>query len=203
MKCKNCGEKLDKHATVCPNCGANLTVKVKKPIFKKWWFWVIVVLLVIAIIPSGKSPEKVGGSGAPAVKAETTAPEVYTVGDTLEMKNVRVTLNSVTESTGANFVSPTEGKIFVICEYTIENNTDKDLGVSSMLSFECYADDFTCPLSIGATVSSGKTQLDGTVAAGKKINGVVGYEVDPDYKELELHYNPNLSGDDFVFVYCK
>ena len=30
-----------------------------------------------------------------------------------------------------------------------------------------------------------KNQLDGTVAPGKKMNGVIGYEVPADWKELE------------------
>lgn len=43
--CKNCGQAVDKKAVVCTSCG----VKIKKPIFKKWWFWVIVAVVVIAI----------------------------------------------------------------------------------------------------------------------------------------------------------
>ena len=39
--CKNCGAELtDVKAKTCVNCGA----KISKPVFKKWWFWVIVVL---------------------------------------------------------------------------------------------------------------------------------------------------------------
>ena len=45
MDCKNCGNEIDKRAVVCPNCGC----KVKKRIFKKWWFWVIICIFVIAI----------------------------------------------------------------------------------------------------------------------------------------------------------
>lgn len=51
--------------------------------------------------------------------------------------------------------------------------------------------------------SSDKTQLDGSIAAGKKINGVVGYEVPEDYESLELHYTPTGFGKDFVFTYEK
>ena len=47
--CKNCGQSVDKKAVVCTSCG----VKIKKPIFKKWWFWVIIVVAVIAIASSG------------------------------------------------------------------------------------------------------------------------------------------------------
>lgn len=47
--CKNCGQSVDKKAVICTSCG----VKIKKPLFKKWWFWGGIVLLVISISLSG------------------------------------------------------------------------------------------------------------------------------------------------------
>ena len=56
MNCKNCGNEVNKKAVICPNCGC----KIKKPIFKKWWFWVIIVILVILIgFPSGENDNSV------------------------------------------------------------------------------------------------------------------------------------------------
>ena len=49
MKCKNCGQELDKKAVVCIGCGC----KVKKSVLKKWWFWVIIVIVVAAASSSG------------------------------------------------------------------------------------------------------------------------------------------------------
>lgn len=45
--CKNCGKEIDEKAVVCVHCGYSL--KMKKPIFKKWWFWGIIVILIIGI----------------------------------------------------------------------------------------------------------------------------------------------------------
>jgi len=45
--CSKCGQEIDKKAVICPGCGC----KVKKPIYKKIWFWILVVI-VIAIIGS-------------------------------------------------------------------------------------------------------------------------------------------------------
>ena len=69
MKCKSCGAEFD--GKFCPYCGEkqvedtangneipvkNIDVqpksKAKKPIYKKWWFWVIAVLLLFGIIGS-------------------------------------------------------------------------------------------------------------------------------------------------------
>ncbi len=60
MNCKKCGQEIDKKAVICVNCGC----KIKKPIFKKWWFWVIVVFVVIIVgsATSGTGEETVGSS---------------------------------------------------------------------------------------------------------------------------------------------
>ena len=62
--CKNCGAQLNEGSKFCENCGAPVneertisnvvvseskgkTEKIKKPIYKKWWFWLICAILVI------------------------------------------------------------------------------------------------------------------------------------------------------------
>ena len=47
--CKTCGKDIAANAKVCPACGA----KNKKPLFKRWWFWVIVICVAIGAMPSG------------------------------------------------------------------------------------------------------------------------------------------------------
>lgn len=47
--CKNCNNPLPEKAPICPSCGA----KNKKPIYKKWWFWLIIALIVIGVASSG------------------------------------------------------------------------------------------------------------------------------------------------------
>ena len=73
--------------------------------------------------------------------------------------------------------------------------------VSSALSFEAYADDYAINFSLGGLTMSDKSQLDGTVAAGKKFNGVVSFEAPADWETLEVHYTPNFwAGKDIVFT---
>ena len=50
--CKHCGEVIAKDAKICPNCGG----KNKKPLFKRIWFWLLIIglgVLVLAILGSG------------------------------------------------------------------------------------------------------------------------------------------------------
>ena len=40
--CKSCGNMIAKNAKVCPSCGA----KNKKPVFKRVWFWLLVIVVL-------------------------------------------------------------------------------------------------------------------------------------------------------------
>ncbi len=50
ITCKHCGTEIAASAKVCPKCGG----KNKKPIYKKWWFWLIIVLFIIGAASEGK-----------------------------------------------------------------------------------------------------------------------------------------------------
>lgn len=207
--CKACGGEVAENAKVCPHCGAKL--KKGHPIL----IGVLVFFVLIAIFGSSGNddePQKVETS-APAQNVETTPTQIeqepetenkntFYVGETAELKGVNVTLASVTESTGSTYNGPTDGNVFVLCEFEIVNNSDKEIAVSSMMSFEAYCDDYTCTYSLSALMEKGnKNQLDGTVAAGKKFNGVVGYEVPADWQELEIVFTPNFwSGKGITFT---
>lgn len=128
----------------------------------------------------------------------------FGVGEKVDLKDVVVTLKSVTENYGSNFMTPEDGKVFLICEFDIENNTASDLSVSSILSFNAYVDDYATSLSLGGMIAAGKDQLDGSIAAGKKMNGVIAYEVPKNWAELEVRFTPDIwSGNDVVFVATK
>lgn len=50
IKCKSCGADIAKSAKRCPQCGG----KIKKPFYKKWWFWVIIAFIVIGSFGSSE-----------------------------------------------------------------------------------------------------------------------------------------------------
>ena len=69
--CQKCGAEItDKKAKICSECGA----KISTPIFKKWWFWVIVVL-GLAIIGSASGTDTESQDPATNNGAVTTAAE--------------------------------------------------------------------------------------------------------------------------------
>ena len=111
----------------------------------------------------------------------------------MEEDGVAVTLTSVREISKAQFYNPKEGNVFVLCEFVIENNKSEELDVSSMLSFNFYYDGYSASISLEALMAKGSAnQLDGTIAAGKKFRGVVGYEIPKDWEEIEISFRPDV-----------
>ena len=206
IACKACGQEIAKSAKSCPHCGAKN--KKKHPIF----IGLVVIFILIGLFGSTEDsdePKKVDtvgtGTADTIISANEKTKSEFHVGETAELKGISVTLVSVTENTGSAYNQPTDGNVFVLCEFEIANNSDTEINVSSMMSFEAYCDDYTCTFSLAALMEKGnKNQLDGTVAAGKKFNGVIGYEVPADWNELEVRFTPDFwSGKDIVFVAAK
>ncbi len=57
MLCKKCGHIIPEDAIVCTKCGT--MVKRKRPVYKKWWFWMLMgfatIITLAAIGSSGNS----------------------------------------------------------------------------------------------------------------------------------------------------
>lgn len=127
--------------------------------------------------------------------------DIFYVGETAELNNVQVTMTDYSESYGSDFNYPAGGNVFVLVEFEIVNNSNSDLTISSMLSFSAYADDYALDYSLGALMEKGSSnQLDGTIAAGKRMKGVIGWEVPLDWKTIEIHFTDNVwSNNKFRF----
>lgn len=70
INCKVCGAEMAKSAKNCPSCG----VKNKKPVFARWWFWVLSALIIIGVI-GGSSNKSANTNDKPAsqVNISTTS----------------------------------------------------------------------------------------------------------------------------------
>lgn len=64
--CKTCGTMIAKNAKRCPSCGA----KNKKPIYKRLWFWILVIAVVGVIIGVIKDSQPIDYDN-PAAKVTT------------------------------------------------------------------------------------------------------------------------------------
>lgn len=210
--CKYCQTEIPKKAKICPNC------KKKQGGKLKWIIIAVVVVIIIAAVAGGggdDKPKKVADSNTSEEKEtnkkdETDKTEkkeetIFKIGETAELNDVRVTMKNYYESGGSEFNKPTDGNVFLLVEFEIENNTKKELAISSMMSFEAYSDDYALNYSLSAVLArEGANQLDGQIAAGKKMNGVIGYEVPADWKNVEIHFTDNVwSNNKFKFEITK
>lgn len=176
-------------------------------------FGVFVVIGVIGSLAGGdkSEPKKVSTSSDQNDKSSQsgTADEKkeFKVGETVSLKDVNITLVSSTESAGSEYVKPDDGKEFLILEFNIENNSSKDINISSVANFEAYCDDYSLNQDIlgqQAPEAEGKTQLDGSVASGKKMNGIIVYQVPTGYKSFEINVAPDFwSTKDIKYVINK
>ena len=185
----------------------------------KWIIIILIVLGVIGAVSGEKYDDKVKdvtsntkeendeqNNYEDASKDEEEKTEFY-LGETAEQQNIQISLVNVTESLGNEFAKPDEGNLFLICEFEIANNSDKDISISSMMNFEAYCNDYSINqdiIGLQAPEASGKGQLDGSVAAGKRMNGVIVYQVPSDYTTMEINVAPDFwSSNSIKFVYTK
>lgn len=209
-QCKHCKSEIPYDAKVCPVCrkkqgapGCLIVVLV-----------VVVLVVIAAFAGSGESstPQKVestSGTSQSASQAGEAQPQpeqtVFTVGDAVELNGVKTTLLSAEEYPGKQYMMPTDGNVFLVCQFEIENDSSAEINVSSMVSFNAYCDDYSVNLSVtGEMLEDSWKTLDGTVAPGKKINGVIAYEIPQDWQKMEISYTPSFwSGHDVQFEINK
>lgn len=216
--CKHCKTEIPYGAKVCPQC------RKKQGGVLKWVIIAFVVICIIGAAAGGGSddnkPSKVGDTNSssadnnsnksqqnntePSSVEEESKEAIFRKGEIAELNSVQVTLTDYKESTGSDYNKPTDGNVFLMAEFEISNNTEKELTVSSMMSFDAYADDYALNFSFSALMEKEGNQLDGTIAAGKKLKGWIGWEVPADYQNVEIHFTDNVwSSNKFVFLIEK
>lgn len=149
MFCKNCGKEIDKNAVVCVHCGVSL--KTPKSIFKRWWFWVLIVCLFIGAVSSGISSDDgvsggdtSGDSTATHSKTEMKIPSEFAQECPIE----------VSASVSDNVIGVPELSCHIL------NKTDKEIAAIQFyfLPKDVYGDD------VNTIFTSNKLQTDTAIA---------------------------------------
>ena len=174
-KCKECGADISSSAKRCPQCG-------KKQ--KKAGLIVILLVLVaiIAIVAGGNN-----------TNTSIEQKQIKKVGETVETQYFKVTVDSLKTLKGTTYNEPSKGNEFVQVNLTIENVSNKEYNVSSLLMFSAYCDGYSINESLSAQIADEDAKtMDGALAAGKKLKGALAYEVPKDWKELEIDVDLTL-----------
>lgn len=118
--------------------------------------------------------------------------KTYGVGETVEVDDVSIELINVMESKGNSTYTPAQGNEYLLFEFEIENLSNEEVVISTILCFNAWCDDVSTSISLDALslgALSGKYQLDRVVAPGEKATGIVGYEVSQDWKEMKIQFS--------------
>ncbi len=184
----------------------------KKKSKLKWIVIAIIAIAIIATVANGGSDDEIHQVNNKSEQSNQTVKEKATetktkfnVGETAEYKDIQITLKEVITSKGDDLLSqPDDGNEYAICVFEINNNSEKDITMSSITCFEAYCDDMSMNediLGLQAPEAKKYNQLDGSIAAGKKMLGAIVYQVSNDWKEIEINVNPGFwSAKDIKFV---
>ena len=160
---------------------------------------VLVVLLAACAVDDTPTKEQ-GDVQASAQKGE----ETYGLNETAAFKDLKFTAMEIKESDGDDFFAPESGNVFVGIKFTVENVSDEQQTVSSLLLFQGYADDVKCEYSFSAACAFDEGTLDGSLAAGKKLVGWSALEVPEDWSTIEIEVQSAwLSNSSAKFVFTK
>ena len=117
---------------------------------------------------------------------------IYAIGDTAVYENTKMTVLGYEESVGDEWSAPAEGNIFVFVNMELVNNSEEEITVNSMASFESYCDDTKLNYSANAFTAIGsdteRNKMDGTLAKGESLDGWLCLEVPADWTSIEIHY---------------
>lgn len=123
---------------------------------------------------------------------------VFHVGDVVETDNLRITFVSAEQYQEENeFLQPKDGYEYWRFEFNFENISDTDQAVSSMMDWECYADN----QKVDQTWLGDESGLDATLSSGRTTQGSVYFEVPVDAESIELEYSISFwNSDKIIFV---
>lgn len=179
--------------------------KIKKPFYKKWWVWVIAIIIIFAIFGNdeedGTNTATDSGSNTETADSKSTTPnkenkkankeenKIAGVGDTVKVGDVEFTVNSTStaKNVGGEWGANSQGT-FLLVNVTVNNAGNEAITIDSSF-FALKAGEKT----YDADGSAGIYANDGTGFFLEKINpdlsatGVVVFDVSD-----EVINNPEL-----------
>lgn len=202
VNCKACGKEIAKGVKKCVHCG-----KDQRNFFMKHKIisGILVLALLGAIVSAlgNDEPKKVAGNDKAtstssntdnkSTEKKTAEPKIFNVGDVVQLKDLKITVNKVYGVKGNDFAKPKEGNEFLAIDCTVENISDKDQVVSSMMMFKVVdKDGRACEYSLMGQTAANAGQMDGSISAGRKLTGVYVVEIPKGQTGLELEFDGSL-----------
>lgn len=171
---------------------------------------IIVLVLCFAMagcpaIEDGPIKEAYTGNNSSSDNVNTESQKTtFGLLETAAFSNLKFTALEIKESQGNTYLKPDDGKVYVGVKFEVENISNEEQSISSLLLFEAYVDDVKASQSISGATALAESTLDGTIAAGKKIIGWYVIEVAENWSEIEINAKAELlSSSSATFVFSK
>ncbi len=196
--CSACGNTIAASAKNCPHCGA----KVKKPLIKKAWFWILVVILAAGIGGAlGSSKDSGSGSTSQSASKETASGQstsdqaaayqaVETESQEESVSYTPVTVEELTEALEKNAAAASDqfkGQYVELTGRLTNIDSDGDyiaLGVMDENDYEHLFTSVQCDIKNDEQRDIVKTLETGNAVAVrgkiKSVGEVMGYSIDID-----------------------
>lgn len=189
--------------------------KIKKPIYKKWWFWLIIVIVVLIVIGSafgGDSDTQTTDGNTQTItdsqsqtdsesgQNDTDIPSVIEAGTTVTIDGLDISYLSCNADYNDydEYLAPSEGNKVVRAEFKFTNNSDTDCSLSY---FDCYADGAKCEEYIWPEDYA--SPVLETISAGRTFNAVVYFEVPENAENVELEMETNFWTEEKIIFSVK
>lgn len=195
MFCNKCGAELN--GNTCPNgCTPQ---KQKKPLYKKWWFWLIIGIVVVIAISSGGNESNPSPDVPDTTDKDTTVQTVattpndpyYYAGDVIDANGLKITYVKAESHEESNqFLQPDDGYMYIKLYLSVENTASTDRYISAF-EFECYADG-----KKQETYYTTEGALEGgSLSSGRRDEGYIYFSVPTTATDIEVEYETSFWTD--------
>jgi len=168
-----------------------MNTKQPKAWYKKWWVWVLIVIVLAAIggATGGNKSNIATNAGSNGNQSNKTEEKTeFKVGETASFDDKSITVTDIQRNydTGNQFAKPESGKEFVIVTVNIVNNSSSSLDYNTF-EFKMQDSNGVQQSEAFTALSEGKLN-SGSLAKGGKVTGKLAYEVPKDDAGLKLLY---------------
>ena len=163
---------------------------------------IVLVLVALMSLASCDLDTTPLNDGLGSIIGATT--QTYGLNQTAKLKTLSFTATQIRMSNGNTYFKPDSGNVYVGIQFTIENTSNEEQSISSILLFDAYVDDYKYTESFEAAVIFDSEMLDGTIMPGKKLVGWYTLEVPSNWAKIELHVKSEwLSENSAKFVFSQ
>jgi Domain of unknown function (DUF4352) len=167
-------------------------------------FAILVVIIIIVVIAANANASKantgtVVNNGSTATTQATTAPATqsdFKIGQVVSVASTwQITVLSAKTSTGSQFNTPQKpGDLFLVITISVKNISGQSQNMSSALQWNLQ-DSTGQKYNITIDTDAGAT-LDGAVAAGRPLKGVISYEIPKTLHSFTLSFQNDITSTD-------